>query len=266
MTTTAAPDPAPVRSPLPQALAGSTAVLIGGTAGIGLATAELLAAAGARVVLAGRDPERLDGAVRRVRAAVPANGVEDGGDGPVLGVVADVRDERTVEEVFARAGAVDHVLLTAGGFEGAGPLADLTRAGAQAAFESRLWGALAVARSAAPRLAPGGSVTFSSGVLVTRPRPGLSALLGVAGGIEPLTRALAVELAPRRLRVNAVRFGIIDTALSRRAAGAEEARSTPVPLGRMGTPEEAASAVLFMMANTYVTGEILTVDGGFSIG
>ncbi|MFD0687580.1 SDR family NAD(P)-dependent oxidoreductase [Actinomadura fibrosa] len=263
MTTTTAP--IPVRSPLPDGLAGGTVLIFGGSSGIGLAAGALLGSIGARTVLVGRDKGRLDAAVERVR---------DAGDGDVLGIAADIRDERAVTEVFERTGAVDHVLHTAGGLTGAGPVAEMTRDTAGEAFDERLWSALAIARAAVPRLGPGGSVTFSSGVLVTRPRPGMSAPLAAVGGVEALARALAVELAPRRLRVNAVRFGQFDTPLSRGAMGADAgeagdravaAAGSGTPLGRWGTADEAASAALFLMANPYMTGEVLTVDGGFSL-
>nr|BFD87634.1 SDR family oxidoreductase [Streptomyces sp. Xyl84] len=255
--------PVPVRSPLPSALAGTTAVLVGASSGIGLAAGELLRSVGARVVLVGRDPDRLKAAVARVRGAGPAEDPDDS----VLAVAGDSADEGTLAEAFDAAGHVDHVFVTAGGIGGAGPVTELSAEDLRTVFESRVQTAFTAARAVATRLPAGGSLTFTSGILVVRPLPGMSSLLSVAGAVETLTRALAVEFAPARLRVNTVRFGRIDTPLLRSRPGmgsddAVAAAGASAPLGRFGTAAEAAASALFLMANTYVTGQVLTVDGG----
>ncbi|MGW4909700.1 SDR family oxidoreductase [Streptomyces sp. NPDC004270] len=255
--------PIPVRSPLSSGLSGSTAVLVGASSGIGLAAGLLLRSVGARVVLVGRDPDRLKAAVSRVRDANPADDPDDA----VLAVAGDGGDERVLAEAFDRAGHVDHVLVTAGGLSGRGPVTALSADDLRATFDSLLQRAFAIARTSASRLPAGGSLTFSSGILVARPLPGMAAPLSVAGAVETLTRALAVELAPVRVRVNTVRFGRIDTPLLRSLPGLDSdeavtAAGSAVPVGRFGTAEEAAGTALFLMANNYVTGQILTVDGG----
>ncbi|MER5523817.1 SDR family oxidoreductase [Streptomyces sp. NPDC002677] len=255
--------PIPVRSPLSSGLSGTTAVLVGASSGIGLAAGLLLRSVGARVVLVGRDPDRLKAAVSRVRDANPADDPDDA----VLAVAGDGGDERVLAEAFDRAGHVDHVLVTAGGLSGRGPVTALSADDLRATFDSLLQRAFAIARTSASRLPAGGSLTFSSGILVARPLPGMAAPLSVAGAVETLTRALAVELAPVRVRVNTVRFGRIDTPLLRSLPGLDSdeavtAAGSAVPVGRFGTAEEAAGTALFLMANNYVTGQILTVDGG----
>ncbi|MER5522188.1 SDR family oxidoreductase [Streptomyces sp. NPDC002763] len=255
--------PIPVRSPLSGGLSGSTAVLVGASSGIGLAAGLLLRSVGARVVLVGRDPDRLKAAVSRVRDANPADDPDDA----VLAVAGDGGDERVLAEAFDRAGHVDHVFVTAGGLSGRGHVTALSADDLRATFDSLLQRAFAIARTSASRLPAGGSLTFSSGILVARPLPGMAAPLSAAGAVETLTRALAVELAPVRVRVNTVRFGRIDTPLLRSLPGLDSdeavtAAGSAVPVGRFGTAEEAAGTALFLMANNYVTGQILTVDGG----
>ncbi|SEG99734.1 NAD(P)-dependent dehydrogenase, short-chain alcohol dehydrogenase family [Nonomuraea solani] len=257
MTTLA---PMPTASPLPAALEGRTVMVVGGSSGIGLAAGALLAAVGARVTLVARDQGRLTAAVDRIRA-------ESGGS--VLGITGDSADEDDLGRAFDQVGTVDHVLVTAGGF-GTGALLDTPREQVREAVDSRIWGAYAVARTAGRRLPAGGSITFSSGLYLTRPIPGASSAIASLGAVEGLTRALAVELAPRRLRVNAIRYGIVDTPLSRGAMGLADDMAVAAAgqgslIGRFGTAEEAASAALFVMANHYMTGTVLTVDGGQSL-
>ncbi|NUR90161.1 MAG: SDR family oxidoreductase [Nonomuraea sp.] len=247
--------PIPLSLPLPAALAGRTVVVLGGSSGIGLAAGELLAAAGADVVLVARDRDRLAAAAERVGAA--------------RAITGDGTDERDLERVFAEVGRVDHVLVTAGAFAG-GPFLDTPVGELRAGVDGRFWGAYAAARAAAPVMAPGGSITFSSGLYLNRPIPGAAAAIAILGAVEGLTRTLAVELAPRRLRVNTVRYGIVDTPLARGSLGldgdeAVAAAGLGAPLGRFATAQEAASASLFLMANNVVTGTVITVDGGQSL-
>jgi NAD(P)-dependent dehydrogenase (short-subunit alcohol dehydrogenase family) len=258
--TTLAAAPVPVRSPLPAALAGSTAVIVGGSSGIGLAAGALLHRLGARVVLVGRAQARLDAAVDSIQ--------EDGPE--VLAASADGGDEPALARIFDQAGSVDHVLVTAGGLDGAGPIGTLTHEAVRSTLDARVWGALAAARAAAPHLPAGGSITLTSGIYATRPIPGMAAPLAAIGAVETLTGALAVELAPRRLRVNTVRYGSVDTPLMRGAAGittdqAVAEAGAGMLLGRFATAEEAAATAVFLMANTYVNGQVITVDGGQSL-
>jgi NAD(P)-dependent dehydrogenase (short-subunit alcohol dehydrogenase family) len=197
-----------------------------------------------------------------VRSANP----DEDPDDAVLGVAGDSGDEQTLAAAFDRAGRADHVFVTAGGMSDTGPAAGVSADDPRLDFP-RLRAAFAIARAAATRLPAGGSLTFTSGILVTRPLPGTTVPMSAAGAVEALTRALAVELAPSRLRVNTIRFGRIDTPLLRSLPGLDSdgaiaTAGSATPLGRFGTAEEAAASALFLMANNYVTGQIITVDGG----
>jgi NAD(P)-dependent dehydrogenase (short-subunit alcohol dehydrogenase family) len=232
----------------------ATIVVIGGSSGIGLATARLAGAAGARVTIAGRDEARL------------ATALESLPDG-ARGVALDVADESAMRELFDSFEHVDHV-ATLAGTHVSGTLADLDSEQLRGPVENRFWGPLYVGKYAAPKMTTG-SITLCTGAGVARPRAGNAIVTAAAGGSEFLARAMAVELAP--VRVNVVRPGIVDTPLLDRLApgdpqGVREAMAKRVPLKRIAQPEEIADAIVFLMSNQYVTGATLTVDGGISLG
>ena len=228
-------------------LTGKQVVVIGGTSGIGRAVANRCAALGADVVVASSSPARVEAAGARA-------------------VVADVRDERQLAELFERVGSFDHLVYTAGDW---GPMAgsrlrdlDLDRAGD--VFAVRFWGALAAAKHAHPSIVPGGSITLTDGLIAHRPRPGAAVNTAMAGAVEHLVTGLAVELAP--VRVNAVCPGLIDTeALAAMPAERITAMTARQAVPRAGTPDEAAEAYLYLMRGTYTTGQVLRVDGGMSL-
>jgi NAD(P)-dependent dehydrogenase (short-subunit alcohol dehydrogenase family) len=227
-------------------------VILGGTSGIGLATARAAAAAGASLVVASANPERVDAALEQLPA-----GAE--------GYAVDLADEHAIRDLFARLGAFDHLVYTAGGPLYIAPLGELDLAEARRAYDVRVWGALAAARYAAPQIRAGGSITLSSGGAAVRPTPGWSVAASICGAVESMTRALALELAP--LRVNAVAPGLVRTELWR-PLGEEATRGlyasygTSLPVGRVGEPEDIAETFLYVLRNAYTTGTIVAVDGG----
>ena len=228
-------------------LKGKKVVVVGGSSGIGLATAAMAVSEGAEVIVASRTAERLDAAAKKIGAAA---------------ISADVTSDQSVSELFRRSGAVDHVVVTAAQLK-TGPFKSVAMEDVRATMESKSWGAWRVARSAEIR--PGGSLTLVTGFLSVRPRPN-SAIVGSANGaLESLARALALELAP--VRVNAVSPGVIDTPI--RAAMPEEARrdmlaktAAGLPVGRVGQGEDIARQILAFMANGFATGSIVYIDGG----
>jgi len=228
-------------------LAGKKVVVVGGSSGIGLSTAELARKEGAEVIIASRNAERLKAAADRIGAtAIPT----------------DVTNDDSVVNLFRAAGPVDHVVVTAAQLR-SGPFKTVSMEDVRATFEGKFWGAWRCARAAEIR--QGGSLTLVSGFLSIRPRPN-SAIVGSANGaLESLTRSLALELAP--VRVNCVSPGIIDTPI--RAAMPEAARkdmlakiAAGLPAGRVGLAEDIARQIHAFMLNGFATGSIVYIDGG----
>jgi NAD(P)-dependent dehydrogenase (short-subunit alcohol dehydrogenase family) len=228
-------------------LAGKKVVVVGGSSGIGLATAELAKAQGAEVIIASRSADKVKAAAAKVGAT---------------GIVADVTNDESVVNLFKTCGPVDHVVVSAAQLK-SGPFKTVSMEDARSTLEGKLWGAWRVARAA--EIKAGGSLTLVSGFLSIRPRPN-SAIVGAANGaIESLTRALALELAP--VRVNCVSPGIIDTPI--RAGMPEAARkdmlakiASGLPVGRVGLGEDIGMQILAFMANGFATGAIVYIDGG----
>jgi NAD(P)-dependent dehydrogenase (short-subunit alcohol dehydrogenase family) len=233
-------------------LNGRKIVIIGGSSGMGLATAAAAATAGASVTIASSDASRLD----RALTALPHG---------CAGAVVDTRSEASVAEAFDQVGELDHLVYTAGNTVTPRALTAVTLEEARQLSEVRFWGAVTAVKHAAPRIRPGGSIVLTSGTIGVRPSRGTALAASSAAAIEGLARGLAVELAP--VRVNAVRPGAIRTPLwdavppERRtalfAALAERTLTKTV-----GEADQIAAAHLYLMGNQFVTGTVLTVDGG----
>ena len=223
--------------------------IVGGSSGIGLATARLAEEAGANVVIGSRNQEKLDAANKTF-------------SNPAETVVLDVTNDDSVAAAFAAVGAVDHVVVTPPG-AAVGQVRDLDVAAAQAALNAKFWGAFRVAKFA--NINDGGSLTLVSGQMARRPRPGL--LVGAVANTatDVLGKGLAVELAP--IRVNTVSPGIIDTNLHSRLPDDQrvamfKAAAERLPVGRVGQPEDIGSMILQVMQNEFLTGSVIEVDGG----
>lgn len=235
--------------------AGQRVAITGGSSGIGLALARRVGRLGATPILLARDETKLH-AARRALADEHIHAVTS----PL-----DVTDEAAVERTFATLGELDHVVTAAAGTL-RGRLTDLTTGDARALFESKFWGQHHCVKHAAPFLRSSGSIALFSGWIARKPMIGTSTLAAVDGAIEALTRVLALELAP--VRVNAVTPGMIDTPLWNARLSDDERRAhfervgAALPVGRAGTPEDVADAVLFLLGNGFTTGAVLDVDGG----
>jgi NAD(P)-dependent dehydrogenase (short-subunit alcohol dehydrogenase family) len=229
-------------------------VIIGGSSGMGLATAKAATAAGAQVVIASRSWEKLDKARREI-----------GGDTEAVSL--DVRDEAAIQAFFDQVGEFDH-LTTPGSEVAGGPFLTRDTAAVRADFDSKFWGQYLAAKYGAPHIRPGGSIVFFAGIYSQRPSAGVAGIAAINSAIEGLARALAVELAP--IRVNAVSPGLIDTPIFAGMSKKDRDEmfqqfAAAAPLNRVGRPEEIAQTVLYLMANTLATGSTLYVDGGYTL-
>jgi NAD(P)-dependent dehydrogenase (short-subunit alcohol dehydrogenase family) len=231
---------------------GKRVVLIGGTAGLGLATAHATVAAGGEVVVVSSRQAK----VTEVLAELPAG---------ARGETVDVRDEGEVKALFDRIGPIDHLVYTAGEPMTPAPVLTTDIGAVRQFFETRFWGAYASVKYAAPHIRSGGSIVLSSGGSSQRPGPGWAAASSALGAMEALGRALAVELAP--IRVNVVRPGMVRSEMWREypeEVREEMFRSTggALPVGRIGETADVARSYVHLMEQEYATGSIVTVDGG----
>jgi NAD(P)-dependent dehydrogenase (short-subunit alcohol dehydrogenase family) len=224
-------------------------VIMGGTSGIGLATADRLTVDGVEVIVTGRDQEKLDAVKNRVTVAEQLDGTS----------------EADVTSFFARVGAFEHLVLAfSPGAIGLGPLSDVKLADIRTAFEGKLFPYLFAIQHAQVTQ----SITLISAASARAALPGTVAFAAVNGAIERIVSPLAAELAP--VRVNAVSPGIVDTPWwsflpenQRQAQFAMAADS--VPAKRVGNPEDVADAIRYLIGAGLVTGTILPVDGGFTV-
>lgn len=222
-------------------------VIMGGTSGIGLATAEKLTGEGAEVTVTGRDPAKLAAVAGRVKHAEQLDGT----------------DHATVSEFFERTGDIDHLVLAFSPGSGAlGQLRDVPVESFRTAFEGKLFGYV----NAIQHARVSGSITMISAASARAAVPGTAALAAANGAIERMVPPLAAELAP--VRVNAVSPGVIDTDwwsfLDDEAKRAQfESFAGQLPAGRVGTAGDVADAVAYLIGATFVTGTVLAVDGGF---
>jgi NAD(P)-dependent dehydrogenase (short-subunit alcohol dehydrogenase family) len=236
---------------LPSNLKDQRVVIFGGTSGIGLAAAIQAKAAGASVIVIGSNAERAQQAAEQ--------------HGLAGWRAADVTRSETIYAALADIEHVDHLVLLAGSFV-AGRVLDADVDHLRRAFEERIWASIHAIRALGDKLSKSGSITFISGNLADRPNAyGTAVLAAASAAMEAMARGMALELAP--VRVNTLSPGPINTPILSKALG--EGRDAFVasleqalPLHRLGSAEEAGNAVVFLMANTFMNGAVLNIDGG----
>jgi NAD(P)-dependent dehydrogenase (short-subunit alcohol dehydrogenase family) len=249
MSTSASAAPIPThREP---DLLGQTVVIIGGSAGIGLETARRARVEGASIILTGRNRDRLEQAARELGAERTA--------------AFDANDPAFLKAFFqALPRPIDHVMVTAGAPHYRPPL-EMSPEDARQGLTEHLLLALNVARSAADKVRPAGSLIFVGGTGARRPRLGLAIVSTATVALPALVANLALELAP--IRVNLIAAGFVDTALSAVLLGDElgrrrdELRAT-LPIRRVVGPADVAALAVHIMSNTALTGATYDIDGG----
>ncbi|WP_405591341.1 SDR family oxidoreductase [Streptomyces sp. NBC_01190] len=232
-------------------LADQTVVVIGASSGMGLETARRVRADGGRLVMVGRDPERLARAARELE--------------PLSTAAFDANDTDRLQRFFQELpGPVDHVLVTAGGPSYA-PLESLDLAEVRRDFGDHLAMILAVAVFSRAKTRAGGTLLFIGGTGGRRPAVGMSVVSAMTAALPALTANLALELAP--IRVNLIAAGFVDTALSASLLGdqldarREELRAT-LPIRRVVGPADVAALAVHIMVNDALTGATYDIDGG----
>ena len=227
-----------------------TVLVIGRGSGIARAIVLAVRKTGAKVIVAGRDATAL------------ATAYQDPG---ITAESVDLTNEASVETLAAHLdGVVDHVVSTASA-RARGTIADLDHETMLQSFDTKVLGPILLAKHFAPRMPKDGSFVLFSGATARKPTVGMLAVAATNGAVDVVTRALAVELAP--IRVNAISPGTIDTGAydalgEEKKAALFDQRAHTNPVGRIGTPEDVADAVIFALTNTFLTGASLPVDGG----
>jgi len=240
-------------------LEGKFALITGGNSGIGLATAKQFVHEGAYVFITGRREPELARAVKEI-------GIN------VTGVQGDVSSLVDLDRLFAQIkrekGKLDIVFANAGGAKVA-PLGKITEEHYDSIFNGNVKGLLFTVQKALPLMPDGASIILNASIVASKGLPDWSVYSATKAAVRSFARTWTTDLKDRRIRVNAVSPSFIDTAPWHSIEAAEERMKTisnSVPLGRFGTPDEIAKAVVFLASDdsSYVTGTELFVDGGFA--
>lgn len=229
-------------------------VILGGSTGIGLASAQHFSGLGFQVTITGRDAAKLEAAKK-----TPA----------IATVAADASDADAMRKAFREIGPFDHLVLAFGSRKGLGPFASIDIKDVEQGFKEKVFSQFACAQAALPHLRKDGSIVFVAAVSAHGAAPGTAGIGSQNAAVAAFVPILAAELKP--LRVNGVSPGIIDTPWwdwlppdQKSAAFSDFASKLPV--GRVGRPEDIASAIGFLVTNGFMTGHVIVSDGGMRLG
>jgi NAD(P)-dependent dehydrogenase (short-subunit alcohol dehydrogenase family) len=233
-------------------LTNQRVVIMGGSSGIGLATAQMLVDTGAEVTITGRSQDKINAAVAQLGERAS-------------GAVVDATSIPQLQTFFREHGIFQHLVIAVSGAAGAGAFRTLELQDLRHGFEAKFWPQIAIAQTSLQTLQSDGSMTFITAGSSRKALPGTAGLAAINGALDAMIPTLAVELRP--LRVNAVSPGVIATPWWDRVPEsfrndffAQSAASAPA--GRVGQPEDVAQAIVFLIQNTFVTGSIIDCDGG----
>ena len=230
------------------------AVIVGGSSGIGLATARQLLDLGYQVTITGRSQQRLN-AAKQALSNLDAR-------------VFDAADGAGLQDSFSGIGKFDHLVLALGSRKGIGPFASISLAEVRQSFEEKVFPHFATAQAALPLLRKDGSITFVAAVSAHAAMPGTAGIGAANAAVAALVPTLAAELRP--LRINGVSPGVIDTPwwdflTEEQKAPAFAGYAAQTPAGRVGRPEDVAQAITFLIADTFMSGHVIVCDGGLRL-
>lgn len=234
---------------------GKRVVVLGGTSGIGLACVKQAAEAGAEVWSGGRNEQR------RQRAASSLGALSH----RIHWVEADIQDPEGLERLCTEAAPIDALILAATGTERAvGPFMSMAMEGFRRSF-GKLWGYANAVQAGVPHLSEDGAIVMVGGAVARKCPPGMIAISSVGNAVEGFCRALAAEIAPRRVNVVApglINTGMFDTVSAEQRQVMFDQAAGNILLGRVGEPDEVAAMILAVASNRYMTGTTVDVEGG----
>ncbi|OZB96848.1 SDR family oxidoreductase [Paenibacillus sp. XY044] len=236
-------------------LKGQRAIIMGGTSGMGLASARLLVESGADVVVTGRDQAKLETALQHL------------GPGP-KGEQLNAASYEDLKSFYERQGSFDHLVIAVSGAKGGGNFRELSLDELRKGFDAKFWPQVMSAQLGLNTLSDSGSITFLTSISARSYAPGNAGLSAINAALESMVPILAQELAP--VRVNAISPGVVDTPWwnwlpEDQKNAAHDFYKEQAPVNRIGQPEDIAKAVRYLIDNTFVTGTVLEVDGGLRL-
>jgi NAD(P)-dependent dehydrogenase (short-subunit alcohol dehydrogenase family) len=235
-----------------QPLAGKQVVILGGSSGLGLATAKSAANAGASVMIVSGNQKNIDNALKELPAGSKGSAI-------------DLRKEENIKAFFEQHGEFDHLVYTAGENLRLIHINEMDINNAKEFFTLRFWSVLAAIKYGAVKIRKGGSIGLTSGIASQRPGAGWSLGASICGAMEAFGRAMAVELAP--IRVNVVMPGVIKTNLWNSMSEADRNNlyngvGNSLLVKRVGEAGEIAQTFIFLMQQQFATGQTFIIDGG----